>query len=371
MVSMSCSIISMPTSNCLCSSCSIFMKRRLPLVSSPASTSSSKSSFGLVHKALAISRAFNSVRASSVAALRSALSPSLVKSSTCSMRPSSTRPVAKRWATTRFSRTVSSCSGCGIWKVRPMPMRARRCKGMDARSAESKAMRPADGLTRPDTALNRVVLPAPLGPTRPRTSSRPALSVTASTAVSPPKRTVSASSCSMLTPGRLAQQGQQAARTEDDHGDQQAAEYQLMAGWDQVLEHQLVDQVDRQCSGNRPPQCAVAAEDGRNDGQRHPYAIEGIIRFKKADVMHIERPHDARHEGGNKQHHGFQQGAVDADDACRIFAVVHGAQCQAVMAGTYGAIAQHENHQDRQNDQIAAHLSRQVYAEKLREARKV
>src|SRR3546814_276096 len=196
-----------------------------------------------------------------------------------SMRSGSTRPVAKRCATTRFSRTVSSCKGCGIWKVRPMPMRARRCRGRSPKLTESKAMRPPDGRTRPDTALNRVVLPAPLGPTRPTPSCRPAANVTASTAVKPPKRAVSASSSSMFSPGRLAQQGQQASRTENDHGHQQAAQYQLMARRNQVLEYQLIDQIDGQGADHRPPQRTVAAEYRSNNGQGHPYAVESVIGF--------------------------------------------------------------------------------------------
>src|SRR3546814_1270525 len=123
-------------------------------------------------------------------------------------------------------------------------MRARRCRGRSPKLTESKAMRPPDGRTRPDTALNRVVLPAPLGPTRPTTSCRLAANVTASTAVKPPKRTVSASSSSMFSPGRLAQQGQQASRNEHAHGHQNAAQYKLMARRTQGLDYQMFDQFD-------------------------------------------------------------------------------------------------------------------------------
>src|SRR5690606_32209811 len=98
---------------------------------------------------------------------------------------------------------------------------------------------PAEGRTRPDTALNSVVLPAPLGPTRPSTSSRLAVSVTPSTAVRPPNRTVRASSCSMFPPEAGSQQRQQAAWTENDHRDQQCAQNELMAGRNHVLEYQL------------------------------------------------------------------------------------------------------------------------------------
>src|SRR3546814_10559043 len=55
----------------------------------------------------------------------------------------------------------------------------------------------------------------------------------------------------MFSPGRLAQQGQQASRTENDHGHQQAAQYQLMARRDHVLEYQLIDQIDGQGADHR------------------------------------------------------------------------------------------------------------------------
>src|SRR4051812_17099454 len=49
---------------------------------------------------------------------------------------------------------------------------------------------PAASDANPDTALSRVVLPAPLGPMMPRISPGATVSDTLSTAVTPPKRTV-------------------------------------------------------------------------------------------------------------------------------------------------------------------------------------
>ena len=51
--------------------------------------------------------------------------------------------------------------------------------------------------TSPEIALNNVVLPAPLGPTRPRISRSAMLKVTFLRAVRPPKRTVAFSTLSM------------------------------------------------------------------------------------------------------------------------------------------------------------------------------
>src|SRR5438128_9608723 len=97
-------------------------------------------------------------------------------------------------------------------------------------------MRPSEGFTRPETALNSVVLPAPLGPTSPTTSCVPTESVTVLTAVSPPKRTDRSSSLSMFRPRAFRQQRNQAARTENDHRHQQGAKDQLMPRGNQIFE---------------------------------------------------------------------------------------------------------------------------------------
>src|SRR5258708_2740555 len=54
-------------------------------------------------------------------------------------------------------------------------------------------MRPADGRTNPQTALKRVVFPAPLGPMIPTTSRGRMSRDTESSATRPPKRTVTSS----------------------------------------------------------------------------------------------------------------------------------------------------------------------------------
>src|SRR5450830_1539750 len=306
MVSMSCSIITMPTPNWACKSFSMPMKRRLPFVSRPASTSSSSSSFGFVASALATSSALSSVSASSLAASRPALSSRLVKSRISSILRMSTLPVPKRCATIRFSRTLNSCIGCGIWKVRPRPRRARWYMGVAMMSRPSKRMAPLVGRTRPEIALKRVVLPAPLAPTRPITSWLPTFRVTRSTAVKPPKRTETLSSSSMFfslglgllfTLEQLAQQRQQAVRAEHDHRHQQHPQHQLVAGGYQRLEDQLVDQIHHHRAEYRAEDGAVAAKDGCHDGQSHPQAAESVIGFQKVDVVGVEGAEQARHKG--------------------------------------------------------------------------
>src|SRR5471032_3703240 len=102
--------------------------------------------------------------------------------------------------------------------------------GVRITSWRSKRMLPPVGRTRPEMALNSVVLPAPLGPTRPTTSCVPTVRLTALTAVRPPKRTERLFNSSMVFP---SQQGKQAGGAEDDHRHQQPAQHQLMPGGDQ------------------------------------------------------------------------------------------------------------------------------------------
>ena len=54
---------------------------------------------------------------------------------------------------------------CTSWKVRAMPMRARRTGPMPAMSLPRKNTRPVVGSSSPVSTLTSVVLPAPLGPT--------------------------------------------------------------------------------------------------------------------------------------------------------------------------------------------------------------
>src|SRR4029077_17571833 len=86
-----------------------------------------------------------------------------------------------------------------FWKVRAIPRRATWC-GLDpVMSRPSKTTRPAVGWNSPVTLLNSVVLPAPLGPMRAKTSPRLICRLTLSTATSPPKRLVRSVSTRMLS----------------------------------------------------------------------------------------------------------------------------------------------------------------------------
>src|SRR3954447_12004436 len=89
-----------------------------------------------------------------------------------------------------FSRTVRCGKSPRACSVRAMPSPARSRGWCRRRTPPCHASRPDCGRVNPQTTLNNVVLPAPLGPMTPTTSPEPTDAETRSSAVSPPKRTV-------------------------------------------------------------------------------------------------------------------------------------------------------------------------------------
>ena len=78
-----------------------------------------------------------------------------------------------------------------------MPSRGRWC-GTGRTTAPSSRRRPDRARVKPQMTLNSVVLPAPLGPMTPTIAPRGTQNETASSAVIPPKRTVTASTSSRI-----------------------------------------------------------------------------------------------------------------------------------------------------------------------------
>src|SRR5207249_10917208 len=90
-------------------------------------------------------------------------------------------------ARSMFSATVSELATVGCWKVRATPRRERLCTGTPASDRPSRSTSPLVGRVCPVITSNRVVLPAPLGPTIPRISPPVTAKLTSSTARRPPK----------------------------------------------------------------------------------------------------------------------------------------------------------------------------------------
>src|SRR5262249_4146589 len=90
-------------------------------------------------------------------------------------------------ASSMFSATVSELATVGCWKVRATPRRERLCTGTPDSDRPSRSTSPLVGRVCPVITSNRVVLPAPLGPTIPRISPPVTPKGTSSSAGSPPK----------------------------------------------------------------------------------------------------------------------------------------------------------------------------------------
>nr|WP_269102270.1 hypothetical protein [Mangrovicoccus ximenensis] len=81
-----------------------------------------------------------------------------------------------------------------VWKVRPIPSAAISSGRRPSSRVPPKAMLPSAGRAKPVTAWISVDFPAPFGPTMPTNSPGSTVRLTASTAFSPPKATLTRSS---------------------------------------------------------------------------------------------------------------------------------------------------------------------------------
>ena len=122
-------------------------------------------------------------------------------SSTSSMRRRAARP--SRWkvaarkplgtsaASAMFCCTVRLSNTDGAWNLRLMPRRAMASWSWASRSISlANWTRPSTGFTLPQITSSRVVLPAPLGPIRKRSSPLRTIRLTCSSALNPSNSTV-------------------------------------------------------------------------------------------------------------------------------------------------------------------------------------
>src|SRR5438309_1427856 len=155
----------------------------------PAITSSRRRRRGRVASARATSRR-----------LRRAIGSALARAWACGASPhvSTTRSASRRAALTRrslvsapiitLSTTERLPKGFTSWNVRVRPRRQITCGGRPPTSRPSKTTRPPAARKYPPMTLKSVVLPAPFGPMLPKWAPLRTASLTARTALRPPKR---------------------------------------------------------------------------------------------------------------------------------------------------------------------------------------
>src|SRR6056297_53304 len=192
-----------------------------------------------------------------------------------------------------FSSTDMRASALVSWKVRTMPLRATRWAGTPARSSPLNVQRPWSGVSNPVSRLNRVVLPAPLGPIRPVMSPAGISRWSTSTAVRPPKDRCTPSMVSMgsglATPGSAATPSSGSLRSSGGSGD---IELQLLLVAEDPLgavDHQQHDQDTDEGQGDRTDR--VGAEEL---GQRPGIGEPPHPALEAAE----QEPEDDRTEGG-------------------------------------------------------------------------
>ena len=186
---------------------------------SPVAGSSSISSRGRPTSARASSTRFRVPNGSPAAGWKatsasdsSSSASHAVRASEASSRPDPHRsaarsaPILERWwaPTITFCITVMPGHSARFWKVRPMPKPLMAWAGRASRSAPSNATAPSWASYTRLTTLNKVVLPAPLGPISPQMLPSSTVNDSSRRAVTPPKRTVTpATSNKAITPPTL------------------------------------------------------------------------------------------------------------------------------------------------------------------------
>ncbi len=103
-----------------------------------------------------------------------------------------------------FSTTLIPASRCACWKVRAMPRAAMRLDPSRSMRCPAKTILPPFTGSTPEMRLKVVVLPAPLGPMRPRISPAASEKVSSFTATRPPnlRLTARTSSSGAVSAGR-------------------------------------------------------------------------------------------------------------------------------------------------------------------------
>jgi len=170
---------------------------------SPVRTSSSSSSFGSVASARATSSRRFSDGTRSLASTSARASRPQNSSTSCALRLAPCIWVFRTSAPTMtLSTTLMVSKLFTTWKVRPTPRWQRSAAGRRVTSSPSNQIEPWVGGNAPAIRLNRVDLPAPLGPIRPTISPRPTEIETSLLATRPEKRCVTPRvSSSAVMPG--------------------------------------------------------------------------------------------------------------------------------------------------------------------------
>src|SRR5262245_39778382 len=298
--------------------CSLNRKRMARMsstsvVDSPAMASSEMRSFGRAARARASSSLRISICVSPAGRWCAfASSPMARRISPASAAAPAERPCAAyssgMW---RFSSTVMLVNGLGIWKLRTMPSRVRRCGGRAPMSAPSKRIRPPSAARAPEMQLMRVVFPEPFGPMRPKRSPGFTSREMLLRAVKPPKRltTPFTSSSGVATasaspePPHEAEDSLGRSHHEGDQDDTHDEEVHL--GGD-GHGGQLLGAPQEHGTDHRPDPARRAADHGHGESVHRVVEAEGGVGLDERDVVGKRRSGHAQQEAAHGRREELQ-----------------------------------------------------------------
>src|SRR5664279_5319600 len=195
-------------------------------------------------------------------------------------------------ATRMFSRTLSTWNSSSRWNVRASPSRARLVGLTRVMSRPSRITFPAFGGSRPVMTLNRVVLPAPLGPMSPVTDPGSVSMATSSSATLPPKRTVTPWTSSRAMERHLLDADRPVELLEVGLGPRPLDAPPLQRHVEHLLEVTggFLDGLGLEQPGHD------RRDDGRRERQDHVRPVRDDVGDAQG-VEHDERPHHAEERG--------------------------------------------------------------------------
>src|SRR5579884_2837220 len=180
----------------------------------------------------------------------------------------------------------------GTWKVRSRPQRARRKGGTPSRLRPASRTSPRSGRSSPLIRLTSVVLPAPLGPIRPRISSGIRWRVTSWLATRPPKRLLTPSTASRASDG-TGTLPEEAGGTDQQERDQEQEPVRVLVGGRDQGRAQGLGQAEHETSHQCLPDRAEAADDDDLEALGGGHGAVG-------GVDEVDRRQEAAGQGGQR-----------------------------------------------------------------------
>src|SRR5438270_2256319 len=291
-------------------------------------------------------------------------------------------------ATSTFSRAVREPNTSRRWKVRARPSRARWWALRLETSLSSISTLPDVGSCNPVMTLNRVVLPAPLGPMSPVTRPGSAVRSTSCRAMTPPKRTLTSSTdrsdnashlllCDVnVLDARVRRRRasaepvdgptdltDDAVRTAGDrHGPQTGKEEREAVDMDDFAED-----VQAGPEQHAPEEGAGHREDpadGHHQQDDEALQVKEVVGPDASAELAEEDATDAGHGRRKCEHADLGARQVQAEGGARRRAVLHGRQQSPKRASAYGEDEGGHQHEDHGEEHRVGHLSVEGDAEK-------